>query len=131
MHSKLYRVLFFARKSGGLIFFYHDSLLCFLFFFFSPPTRMEGLDEARSLNESWGVCVGKRRAAKMKFLLCVLLTFFFWFSTCVLVSLQEETYDVIVLGTGLTECILSGVLSVDGKKVSLPRLFHFFFFFLG
>jgi len=24
---------------------------------------------------------------------------------------------VIVLGTGLTECILSGVLSVEGKKV--------------
>lgn len=30
---------------------------------------------------------------------------------------MEETYDVIVLGTGLTECILSGVLSVEGKKV--------------
>lgn len=26
-------------------------------------------------------------------------------------------YDVIVLGTGLTECILSGVLSVKGNKV--------------
>ncbi len=26
-------------------------------------------------------------------------------------------YDVIVLGTGLTECILSGLLSVEGKKV--------------
>ncbi|KAI1618739.1 GDP dissociation inhibitor [Exophiala viscosa] len=26
-------------------------------------------------------------------------------------------YDVIVLGTGLTECVLSGVLSVKGKKV--------------
>jgi Rab GDP dissociation inhibitor len=26
-------------------------------------------------------------------------------------------YDVLVLGTGLTECILSGVLSVKGKKV--------------
>ncbi|KAL2153116.1 hypothetical protein VTH82DRAFT_4271 [Thermothelomyces myriococcoides] len=26
-------------------------------------------------------------------------------------------YDVIVLGTGLTECILSGVLSVKGRKV--------------
>ncbi|KKF96694.1 Rab GDP-dissociation inhibitor [Ceratocystis platani] len=26
-------------------------------------------------------------------------------------------YDVIVLGTGLTECILSGVLSVKGKKI--------------
>ncbi|EEY18269.1 rab GDP dissociation inhibitor beta [Verticillium alfalfae VaMs.102] len=28
-----------------------------------------------------------------------------------------KEYDVIVLGTGLTECILSGVLSVKGKKV--------------
>ncbi|KAI9902658.1 hypothetical protein N3K66_002010 [Trichothecium roseum] len=26
-------------------------------------------------------------------------------------------YDVVVIGTGLTECILSGVLSVKGKKV--------------
>ncbi|POW04045.1 hypothetical protein PSHT_11341 [Puccinia striiformis] len=26
-------------------------------------------------------------------------------------------YDYVVLGTGLTECILSGLLSVDGKKV--------------
>jgi Rab GDP dissociation inhibitor len=31
--------------------------------------------------------------------------------------LQDESYDVIVLGTGLTECILSGLLSVEGKKV--------------
>ncbi|KAF9933476.1 Rab GDP dissociation inhibitor alpha [Modicella reniformis] len=30
---------------------------------------------------------------------------------------MDETYDVIVLGTGLTECILSGLLSVGGKKV--------------
>eukprot|EP01122_Echinamoeba_exundans_P004632 TRINITY_DN1473_c0_g1_i1.p1 TRINITY_DN1473_c0_g1~~TRINITY_DN1473_c0_g1_i1.p1 ORF type:complete len:442 (-),score=127.55 TRINITY_DN1473_c0_g1_i1:750-2075(-) len=30
---------------------------------------------------------------------------------------MEDTYDVIVMGTGLTECILSGLLSVDGKKV--------------
>lgn len=28
-----------------------------------------------------------------------------------------KEYDVVVLGTGLTECILSGVLSVKGKKV--------------
>ncbi|MCJ1341673.1 Rab GDP dissociation inhibitor alpha [Bachmanniomyces sp. S44760] len=26
-------------------------------------------------------------------------------------------YDVVVLGTGLTECVLSGILSVKGKKV--------------
>ncbi|GMI74652.1 RAB GDP-dissociation inhibitor [Hibiscus trionum] len=30
---------------------------------------------------------------------------------------MDEEYDVIVLGTGLKECILSGVLSVDGLKV--------------
>ncbi|KAG0914920.1 hypothetical protein G6F33_003809 [Rhizopus arrhizus] len=30
---------------------------------------------------------------------------------------MDVDYDVIVLGTGLTECILSGLLSVDGKKV--------------
>lgn len=30
---------------------------------------------------------------------------------------MDETYDVVVLGTGLTECILSGLLSVEGKKV--------------
>jgi len=30
---------------------------------------------------------------------------------------MDEHYDVIVLGTGLTECILSGLLSVEGKKV--------------
>jgi len=30
---------------------------------------------------------------------------------------MEESYDVIVLGTGLTECIISGLLSVEGKKV--------------
>ncbi|KAI7825077.1 GDP dissociation inhibitor [Kickxella alabastrina] len=30
---------------------------------------------------------------------------------------MDEEYDVIILGTGLTECILSGILSVEGKKV--------------
>ncbi|KAG8940911.1 Rab GDP dissociation inhibitor alpha [Tulasnella sp. 424] len=30
---------------------------------------------------------------------------------------MDEEYDVIVLGTGLTECILSGLLSREGKKV--------------
>eukprot|EP00406_Dinophysis_acuminata_P004798 CAMPEP_0179230836 /NCGR_PEP_ID=MMETSP0797-20121207/11036_1 /TAXON_ID=47934 /ORGANISM="Dinophysis acuminata, Strain DAEP01" /LENGTH=457 /DNA_ID=CAMNT_0020937911 /DNA_START=111 /DNA_END=1484 /DNA_ORIENTATION=- len=30
---------------------------------------------------------------------------------------MDEEYDVIVCGTGLKECILSGLLSVDGKKV--------------
>lgn len=30
---------------------------------------------------------------------------------------MEETYDVIALGTGFKECLLSGLLSVAGKKV--------------
>lgn len=30
---------------------------------------------------------------------------------------MDDSYDVIVMGTGLTECILSGLLSVGGKKV--------------
>lgn len=30
---------------------------------------------------------------------------------------MDEEYDAIVLGTGLTECIISGMLSVSGKKV--------------
>jgi len=30
---------------------------------------------------------------------------------------MDEEYDCIVLGTGLTECVLSGMLSVSGKKV--------------
>ncbi|CAO3570551.1 unnamed protein product [Mortierella alpina] len=30
---------------------------------------------------------------------------------------MDETYDVVVMGTGLTECILSGLLSIEGKKV--------------
>ena len=30
---------------------------------------------------------------------------------------MDEEYDVIVLGTGFVECVLSGLLSVDGKKV--------------
>ncbi|XP_069045692.1 rab GDP dissociation inhibitor beta [Lepisosteus oculatus] len=30
---------------------------------------------------------------------------------------MQEEYDVIVLGTGLKECILSGIMSVSGKRV--------------
>eukprot|EP00286_Rhodomonas_abbreviata_P023499 CAMPEP_0181308742 /NCGR_PEP_ID=MMETSP1101-20121128/11637_1 /TAXON_ID=46948 /ORGANISM="Rhodomonas abbreviata, Strain Caron Lab Isolate" /LENGTH=524 /DNA_ID=CAMNT_0023415169 /DNA_START=21 /DNA_END=1593 /DNA_ORIENTATION=+ len=32
-------------------------------------------------------------------------------------ALADGEYDAIVLGTGLKECIISGILSVDGKKV--------------
>lgn len=41
---------------------------------------------------------------------------------------MDEEYDVIVLGTGLKECILSGLLSVDGLKVSPLFLFFNFSF---
>lgn len=30
---------------------------------------------------------------------------------------MDESYDAVVLGTGLTECVISGLLSVSGKKV--------------
>lgn len=32
--------------------------------------------------------------------------------------LADGQYDAIILGTGLKECILSGLLSVKGKKAS-------------
>ena len=43
-------------------------------------------------------------------------------TTCVFTSSalavgSDRVSQVIVLGTGLTECILSGLLSVEGKKV--------------
>jgi len=30
---------------------------------------------------------------------------------------MDEEYDVIVLGTGLKECVLSGLMAVQGKRV--------------
>lgn len=30
---------------------------------------------------------------------------------------KNEIYDFIVLGTGITECVLSGILSMEGYKV--------------
>jgi RAB protein geranylgeranyltransferase component A len=30
---------------------------------------------------------------------------------------QDDEYDVVVLGTGLVECIMSSLLSMEGKKV--------------
>jgi hypothetical protein len=39
---------------------------------------------------------------------------------------MDVEYDVIVLGTGLKECILSGLLSVDRLKVhTMPPLLQF------
>jgi Rab GDP dissociation inhibitor len=32
-------------------------------------------------------------------------------------AVMDEHYDAIILGTGITECVLSALLSVDGKKV--------------
>jgi Rab GDP dissociation inhibitor len=32
---------------------------------------------------------------------------------------MDQEYDAIVLGTGLKECIISGLLSVNGMKVGL------------
>lgn len=43
-------------------------------------------------------------------------------------AVMDEEYDVIVLGTGLKECILSGLLSVDGLKVDWLLITIFFFF---
>ena len=30
---------------------------------------------------------------------------------------MDDVYDVVVCGTGFIECILSGLLSLEGKKV--------------
>ncbi|KAN0060377.1 Rab GDP dissociation inhibitor alpha [Thecaphora frezii] len=30
---------------------------------------------------------------------------------------MDETYDAVILGTGVTECVLSALLSIEGKKV--------------
>ncbi|KAJ4807634.1 Guanosine nucleotide diphosphate dissociation inhibitor [Rhynchospora pubera] len=43
------------------------------------------------------------------------ISIFYLFSLSL--SRMDQEYDVIVLGTGLKECILSGLLSVDGLKV--------------
>lgn len=42
---------------------------------------------------------------------------------------MDEEYDVIVLGTGLKECILSGLLSINGLKVIFCHLLIFNFNF--
>ena len=34
---------------------------------------------------------------------------------------MDQEYDAIILGTGLKECIISGLLSVDGYKVFNPK----------
>lgn len=38
---------------------------------------------------------------------------------------MDEEYDVIVLGTGLKECVISGLLSVDKYKVMHFIIFYF------
>lgn len=37
---------------------------------------------------------------------------------------MDEEYDAIVLGTGLKECIISGLLSVDKLKLRQCMLMH-------
>lgn len=37
---------------------------------------------------------------------------------------MDDEYDAIVLGTGFKECIISGLLSVDGYKVIKSPLDH-------
>jgi hypothetical protein len=37
---------------------------------------------------------------------------------------MDQEYDAIVLGTGLKECIISGLLSVSGMKVQCNHLPH-------
>lgn len=37
---------------------------------------------------------------------------------------MNEDYDVVVCGTGLSECILSGLLSQEGKYHSISSLFY-------
>jgi len=32
-------------------------------------------------------------------------------------DIESDEFDFVILGTGLTECILSGILSSEGKKV--------------
>lgn len=57
------------------------------------------LSDSSSIKQQW-----------MKYTMCV--------SSCITVADDLSVFSqVIVLGTGLTECILSGLLSVEGKKV--------------
>lgn len=39
-------------------------------------------------------------------------------------ALADGKYDVIICGTGLKECILSGLLSKKGMKASIPVSCH-------
>ena len=34
-------------------------------------------------------------------------------------ALADGVYDAIILGTGLKECIIAGLLATEGKKVSI------------
>lgn len=36
-------------------------------------------------------------------------------------ALADGVYDAIILGTGLKECIVAGLLATEGKKVSISR----------
>ena len=36
-------------------------------------------------------------------------------------ALADGVYDAIILGTGLKECIIAGLLATEGKKVRILR----------
>ena len=38
-------------------------------------------------------------------------------------ALADGKYDAVILGTGLKECIVAGLLATEGKKVSFPGCF--------
>lgn len=54
---------------------------------------------------------------RKKWLIRNLIVFKTWSRKVKKTENMNEEYDAIVLGTGLKECILSGMLSVSGKKV--------------
>ena len=39
-------------------------------------------------------------------------------------ALADGKYDAIILGTGLKECIVAGLLATDGKKVPSRLVFE-------
>lgn len=44
---------------------------------------------------------------------------------------MDDTYDVVVCGTGFVECILSGLLSLKGKwQYIYMRSFSYFYYYL-
>ena len=38
----------------------------------------------------------------------------------IVITMAKSDYDVVVMGTGLKECILGGMLAHEGKRVRFP-----------